>query len=79
MLTRLSLIRGSRPLFNSVVCKALFGSTHDTRDPLALMRNECHKRKLCDEHGFRRPGAHWVFSVSVTPDDLSQVCIAFNC
>jgi hypothetical protein len=79
MLTRLSLIRGSRPLLNSMVCKALFGSTPDTRDPLALMRDDCHKRKLCDEHGFRRPGAHWVFSVAVTPDDMSQVCIVLDC
>jgi len=54
------------------ISKAYFGSKAPGRDPLALIRDECHKRKLCDEYGFRRPGVHWVFSVAVTPDDPSQ-------
>lgn len=56
-----------------VVSKAYFTAKPPAKDPLALIRDECHRRKLCDEYGFRRPGVHWVFSVAVTPDDLSQV------
>lgn len=78
MLTSLALCKVSRPLLrSSVACKAFFGSMPPASDPLALIRDECHKRKLCDEFGFRRPGVHWVFSVAVTPDDVSQVCILF--
>jgi hypothetical protein len=78
MLTSLALCRVSRPLLrSSVVCKAFFGSMPPASDPLVLIRDECLKRKLCDEFGFRRPGVHWVFSVAVTPDDVSQVCIMF--
>ena len=42
-------------------------------NPLDVIRKECNTRLLCDEHGFRRPGVHWVFSLAVTPDDISQV------
>jgi hypothetical protein len=55
------------------VSKAYFTAKPPASDPLALIRDECHKRKLCDEYGFRRPGVHWVFSVAVTPDDPTQV------
>ena len=43
-------------------------------DPLEVIRKECLARNLCDEHGYRRPGVHWVFSVAITPDDITQVC-----
>jgi hypothetical protein len=42
-------------------------------NPLEVIRKECINRHLCDEHGYRRPGVHWVFSLAVTPDDISQV------
>ncbi|KAL3923303.1 MAG: hypothetical protein SGARI_006250 [Bacillariaceae sp.] len=41
-------------------------------NPLDAIRKECSVRNLCDAHGFRRPGVHWVFSLAVTPDDVSQ-------
>mmetsp|Transcript_18655 Transcript_18655/g.45054 ORF Transcript_18655/g.45054 Transcript_18655/m.45054 type:complete len:271 (+) Transcript_18655:91-903(+) len=41
-------------------------------NPLAVIRKECEGRHLCDEHGYRRPGVHWVFSLAVTPDDTNQ-------
>lgn len=42
-------------------------------DPLTVIRKECEGRHLCDEHGYRRPGVHWVFSLAVTPDDVTMV------
>lgn len=42
-------------------------------NPLEVIQKECVNRHLCDEHGYRRPGVHWVFSLAVTPDDVSQV------
>jgi len=62
----------NKPAVTGVVSKAYFTAKPPAKDPLALIRDECHRRKLCDEYGFRRPGVHWVFSVAVTPDDLSQ-------
>ena len=60
----------------SIIAKAYFATKKPPgTDPLLVIRDECHKRKLCDEFGLRRPGVHWVFSVAVTPDDPSQVCI----
>ena len=44
-------------------------------NPLDMIRKECANRKLCDEHGLRRPGVHWVFSLAVTPDDVNEVCV----
>ncbi|KAG7359113.1 hypothetical protein IV203_015702 [Nitzschia inconspicua] len=41
-------------------------------NPLDVIRKECVNRHLCDEHGYRRPGVHWVFSLAVTPDDITQ-------
>jgi len=41
-------------------------------NPLEVIRKECSNRHLCDEHGYRRPGVHWVFSLAVTPDDITQ-------
>ena len=52
------------------------GTKPPGRDPLDVIRKECLARNLCDEHGYRRPGVHWVFSIAITPDDISQVCIA---
>lgn len=46
-------------------------------DPLDVIRDECLRRNLCDEHGYRRPGVHWVFSVAVTPNDPNQVRVLF--
>lgn len=42
-------------------------------DPLNVIRKECEGRHLCDEHGYRRPGVHWVFSLAVTPNDVTMV------
>jgi hypothetical protein len=42
-------------------------------DPLHLMLNECKRRNLCDESGYRLPGVHWTFSVSVGSDDPMKV------
>ena len=39
----------------------------------STIRKECVNRHLCDEHGVRRPGVHWVFSLAVTPDDINEV------
>jgi hypothetical protein len=52
-----------------------FGTKPPGADPLELIRKECLVRNLCDEHGYRRPGVHWVFSVAVTPDDPNKVGI----
>lgn len=42
-------------------------------DPLAVLRNTCLNRSLCDEGGFRVPGVHWVFSVAVGSGDANVV------
>ena len=42
-------------------------------DPLHLMLIECKRRHLCDESGYRLPGVHWTFSVSVGSDDPMKV------
>ena len=47
-------------------------------DPLDVIRKECIARKLCDEDGYRRPGVHWIFSVAISPEDPSKVCV-FTC
>lgn len=75
MLTRLALTSTSRSFLGSVASKAFFGSVSPATDPLSLIHDECLKRNLCDEYGTRRPGAHWVFSLAVTPDDIHQVGI----
>ena len=38
-----------------------------------MIKKQCETRHLCDEHGYRRPGVHWVFSLAVTPEDVLQV------
>jgi hypothetical protein len=43
-------------------------------NPLEVIKKECLHRNLCDEHGYRRPGVHWVLSVAVTPEDPTKVC-----
>lgn len=58
--------------------KAEFGTKAPGSNPLALIRDECIARNLCDELGFRRPGVHWVFSVAITPEQKDQVCCFFH-
>lgn len=53
--------------------KRNFGTKSPGLDPLELIRKECLARNLCDEHGYRRPGVHWVFSIAITPDDPNHV------
>ena len=42
-------------------------------NPLEVIKKGCLQRNLCDEHGYRRPGMHWTFSIAVSPDDPTQV------
>lgn len=56
-----------------------FGTKPPPGNPLDMIRKECAARKLCDEHGLRRPGVHWVFSLAVTPDDVNEVGITQYC
>eukprot|EP00526_Cylindrotheca_closterium_P019654 CAMPEP_0113635018 /NCGR_PEP_ID=MMETSP0017_2-20120614/18244_1 /TAXON_ID=2856 /ORGANISM="Cylindrotheca closterium" /LENGTH=234 /DNA_ID=CAMNT_0000545761 /DNA_START=162 /DNA_END=866 /DNA_ORIENTATION=+ /assembly_acc=CAM_ASM_000147 len=41
-------------------------------NPLEVIKKGCLQRNLCDEHGYRRPGIHWTFSIAVSPDDPTQ-------
>jgi hypothetical protein len=58
---------------SSVVVRSLATTKSPGANPLEVILNQCARRHLCDENGFRRPGVHWVFSIAVTPDDVSQV------
>lgn len=53
--------------------RRMFASKPPGSNPLHLLRKECMARYLCDEEGSRLPGVHWVFSLSVTPTDLTKV------
>jgi hypothetical protein len=78
MLTSRIISNLSRVSARFVVVRAL-GTKPPGSDPLDVIRKECLTRNLCDEHGYRRPGVHWVFSVAVTPDDPSQVRSTTSC
>jgi len=56
----------------STIVMRSFATKPPGSDPLSIMRKECLARNLCDSHGSRRDGVHWVFSVAISPDDLSQ-------
>ena len=73
MLSRLATTTTLRSRASRTIAKAFLATKPPHTDPLTLIRDECHARKLCDEHGLRRPGVHWVFSVAVTSDDPHQV------
>ena len=68
----------SSPATGSIASKTwirALGTKPPGMDPLEVIRKECLARNLCDEHGYRRPGVHWVFSIAITPDDITQVCV----
>lgn len=75
LLIRPNTIQTNRALLYSrrLLLKASFTTQPPGKDPLALIQKECHARNLCDELGVRRAGAHWVFSIAISPDDLNQV------
>ena len=52
--------------------RALTVSKSPGSDPLEVLQQECIGRNLCDEHGRRLPGVHWVFSLAMAPEDSSK-------
>jgi hypothetical protein len=65
-------LRNAEAMFQTVAVRSL-ATKPPGPNPFDVIRKECVQRHLCDEHGYRRPGVHWVFSLAVTPDDISQV------
>jgi hypothetical protein len=63
----------SKQQTSSVAIRSLATRPPPGTNPLDMIRKECSNRHLCDEHGVRRPGVHWVFSLAVTPDDINEV------
>ena len=60
------------PMTASLLVRSM-GTKPPGYNPLDLIRKESLARNLCDEHGYRRPGVHWVFTIAITPDDITQV------
>ena len=58
-------------LFQGVQTRAL---TSPGVNPLQLMLEECRRRNLCDEAGFRLPRVHWTFAMSFGSDNPTKVC-----
>ena len=74
-ITRLPITKMTGTTTSETLIRAFATGRKPGSDPLDVIRKECMARNLCDEHGYRRPGVHWVISIAISPDDVSKVGI----